>query len=102
MPKDGMQLAIYAHAVKAVYDLDVPYGQFWSARDGASSVSYSVSEWPKARLDYVFGGVRKMQEQGIYIPKRSPMCVACGVRRFCRAFGGELSADIAQPWEAEA
>jgi len=53
MPKDGMQLAIYAHAIKAVYGLDVQWGQFWSARDGASSVSYSVSEWPMERLAYI-------------------------------------------------
>jgi len=99
MPKDGLQLAIYAHAMKEVYDLDVPYGQFWSARDGATSAAYSVSEYPMARLAFIFGSVRAMQEQGMFIPKISPMCASCGVRRFCRAYGGELSADVPQPWE---
>jgi CRISPR/Cas system-associated exonuclease Cas4 (RecB family) len=100
MPKDGMQLAIYAHAVKEVYGLDVQWGQFWDARNGSSSVSYNVSDFPKARLDYIFGSVRKMQEQQLFIPNRTNMCVACGVRRYCRAFGGDLSADVEQPWEA--
>jgi hypothetical protein len=99
MPKDGMQLAIYAHAVKEVYGLDVQWGQFWDARNGSSSVSYSVNDFPKARLDYIFGSVRKMQEQQLFIPNRTNMCVACGVRRYCRAFGGDLSADVEQPWE---
>ena len=98
MPKDGMQLAIYAHAIKAVYGLDVQWGQFWSARDGASSVSYSVSEWPMERLAYIFGSVRKMQEQGIFIPHVTNMCVSCGVRRYCKAFGGELAHEVLQLW----
>ena len=99
MPKDGMQLAVYAHAIKAVYDLDVPYGQFWSAREGCSSVSYSVSEWPKARLDYYFAGIRKTQEDQIFIPHVTNMCVSCGVRRYCSAFGGELAHEVPQMWE---
>jgi CRISPR/Cas system-associated exonuclease Cas4 (RecB family) len=100
MPRDGLQLAIYAHAMKAVYDLDVPYGQFWSARDGATSVAYSVSEYPMARLDYIFGSVRAMQEQGLFVANRTAMCVACGVRRYCRAFGGDLSHEVPQMWES--
>jgi len=97
-PKDGMQLAIYAHALNQVYGMDVQWGQYWMARDGASTVSYPVSEWPMERLAYVFKGVRTMQELGIFIPKRSPMCVSCGVRRYCLAFGGELAHEVPQLW----
>ena len=50
------------------------------------------------RLAYIFKGVRTMQELGIFIPKRSPMCVSCGVRRYCLAFGGELAHEVPQLW----
>ena len=101
IPKDGMQLAIYSHAIKAVYDLDVPYGQFWDARHGVSTASYSMCDWPMERLDYIFGGVRKMQEEGIFIPHVTNMCSACGVRRFCKAYGGERAGEVEQPWEQQ-
>jgi len=97
-PKDGMQLAIYAHALNQVYGMDVQWGQYWMAREGASTVSYPTSEWPMERLAYVFGSVRKMQEQNIFIPNLSPMCVSCGVRRYCKAFGGELADTVPQLW----
>jgi CRISPR/Cas system-associated exonuclease Cas4 (RecB family) len=97
-PKDGMQLAIYAHALNQVYGMDVRFGQYWMARDGATSASYPVSEWPMERLAYVFSGVRKMQEQNIFIPNRTNMCVSCGVRRYCLAFGGELAHEVPQLW----
>jgi len=61
-------------------------------------VSYSVSDWPMERLAYVFKGVRTMQELGIFIPNLSPMCVSCGVRRYCKAFGGELADTVPQLW----
>jgi len=63
-PKDGMQLAIYAHALNQVYGMDVRFGQYWMARDGATSASYPVSEWPMERLAYIFKGVRTMQGVG--------------------------------------
>jgi putative RecB family exonuclease len=99
MPKDGMQLGIYARAVKECLGLDAPYGQFWDARNGVSSVSYTMCEWPSERLDYIFGGVRKIMEAGIFIAHPSNMCPSCGVRRFCKTFGGEKAGEVEQMWE---
>lgn len=97
-PKDGLQLAVYKLAVFSEYGLDVPWGQYWNARDGQASVAHDLSQYPQERLDYVFGGVRKMQEQNIFIPHVTNMCSSCGVRRFCRAYGGELSGEVEQAW----
>jgi len=59
-----------------------------------------VSEWPKERLDYIFGSVRKMQELQLFVPHVTNMCISCGVRRYCKAFGGELAHEVPQMYEA--
>lgn len=97
MPKYPMQLGVYARALETI-GLRAKWGQFWDARQGVSGTSYDLDEWTKQRLDYTFGGVRKMQEQQIFIPNPSNMCSACGVRRYCSAMGGDLANTVPQPW----
>lgn len=98
IPKDGLQLGIYALAMKVALGIEVKYGQYWDARHGMATPAFDLTLYPQERLDYVFGGVRRMQEQGIFIPHVTAMCSACGVRRFCKAYGGERAGEVEQPW----
>lgn len=99
MPKDPMQLAIYAEALLQEGYPRPRWGQFFDCRKGVTSQTYDLSQWPKARLDYEFGQVRRMQEQGIFLANPSNLCASCGVRRYCKTMGGDLADTVEQPWE---
>jgi hypothetical protein len=99
MPKDSLQLGIYAEALRQEGFVRPDWGQFFDCRKGVTSLAYDLREWPKARLDYEFGQIRKMQEQGIFLANPSNLCAACGVRRYCKTMGGDLAHTVTQPWE---
>ena len=98
MPKDSMQLGIYAEALDQTYGYKVKYGQFFDARKGVTSATYDLSAWTKPRLDYVFASVRKIQTEQIFLPNPSNMCSACPVRDYCLTMGGSLAHTVPQPW----
>lgn len=100
MPKDPMQLAVYAEGMLQKYGTRPRWGQFFDARKGTSTAAYDLNEWPKERLDYEFGQVRAMQEQGIFLANPSNMCASCGVKRYCKTMGGDLASTVPQPWES--
>lgn len=100
MPKDDMQLAVYAEAMLQAHGIRPRWGQFFDARKGTSTAAYDLNEWPKERLDYEFGQVRAMQEQGIFLANPSNMCASCGVKRYCKTMGGDLASTVPQPWDS--
>jgi hypothetical protein len=64
-------------------------------------VAYDLSGWTKARLDFEFGGVRKIQELGLYIANPNNMCGSCGVRDYCLTMGGSRAHEVPQPWDSK-
>lgn len=99
MPKDPMQLAIYAEGLHQTYGLRPRWGQYFDCRKGVSSQSYDLDQWPKSRLDFEFGQVRKMQTEGIFLPNPSNLCSSCGVREFCLTMNGSRAHEIEQLWQ---
>lgn len=100
-PKSPRQLAVYAEALDQNLGVRPLWGQYFDARKGTTSVAYDLTPWTRARLDYEFGGVRKMQEQGIFIASPNNMCGSCGVRDYCLTMGGSRAHEVSQPWEAK-
>jgi hypothetical protein len=99
-PKSPRQLAVYAEALDQAIGIRPRWGQYFDARKGVSSVSYDLKDWTRARLDYEFGGVRRIQEQGIFIASPGNMCSSCGVKDYCLTMGGSRAHEVEQPWES--
>lgn len=98
-PNTPRQLAVYAEALDQAIGVRPRWGQFFDARKGVTSVAYDLSSWTKEVLDFEFSGVRKMQEDGIFIANPSNMCAPCGVKDFCYAVGGSRAHEVEQPWQ---
>jgi hypothetical protein len=99
MPKDDMQLALYAEGLYQTYGFRPRWGQFFDCRKGVSTPAYDLDKWPKERLDFVFGKALIMREQGIFLANPSNLCSSCGVRQYCLTMKGELAHTVEQPWE---
>ena len=97
-PKSPRQLAVYAEALDQAIGIRPRWGQFFDARKGTTSIAYDLTDWTRARLDYEFGGVRRIQEQGIFIASPSNMCSSCGVKDYCLTMGGARAHEVEQPW----
>jgi hypothetical protein len=100
-PKSERQLAVYAEALRQDMGIHPRWGQYFDARKGCTSVAYDLSGWTKARLDFEFGGVRKIQELGLYIANPNNMCGSCGVRDYCLTMGGSRAHEVPQPWDSK-
>jgi hypothetical protein len=99
MPKDDMQLAVYAEGLLQQFGTRPRWGQFFDCRKAVTSAAYDLDLWPKARLDYEFASIRKIQEDGIFLPNPSNLCSSCGVKDYCLSQKGALAHTIPQPWE---
>jgi hypothetical protein len=100
MPKDDMQLAIYAEGLMQQYGIERPrWGQYFDCRKAVAGRSYDLDSWPKARLDHEFSQVRRMQEEGIFLANPSNLCSSCGVKEFCITMKGSMAHTIEQPWQ---
>lgn len=100
MPKDDMQLGVYAEGLMQEYGIRPKWGQFFDCRKGVTSPTYDLDEWPRERLDYEFRSVRAMQEQGIFLANPGNFCASCGVKEYCKTMKGSLAHTIEQPWES--
>lgn len=98
-PASDLQLAFYAAGIKAVFDIDVKLGAYWMARTGELSPVQNISRFTLPLLAYWVGQFVWARENHIFLPHLTEMCRACGVNRYCYAYGGsksEMDSDFEQ------
>lgn len=98
-PDSTLQLGTYAKAMRDQLGVDIPDATYWMAETGGTPQIFAMAKYTDKYLDYIYGGARKGMEAGIFLPKTSNMCGACGVRESCFAFGG-ANADQYSPFSA--
>ena len=91
-PDSDLQLAFYAAGIQKIYDINVPYGAYWDARKGEMSQIQPIGRLTLPLITYWIDKYVEAKEHGVFLPHISNLCRACGVNRYCVAYGGK-SAD---------
>lgn len=99
VPDDETQLATYRTGILAQYGVDAQWGCYWMGKDGSSTIPADLQSWSPERLEWLYWKTRQAQEQGMFLPTRSPLCGSCGVRDYCYAVGGPKADTVPAPWE---
>lgn len=87
-PQSDLQLAWYACGIKSVYNVDVSYGAYWDARKGLMSDISTLTNITVGLVEVWVSKFVQAKTHEIYLPNLSHFCRACGVNRYCAAFGG--------------
>lgn len=90
-PGSDLQLAFYAAGIKAHFGIDVLFGAYWMARTGDLTPVQNISRFS---LPLLTAWVKKFVDAkaaGIFLPHLTEMCRACGVNKYCFAYGGKRS-----------
>lgn len=90
-PNSDLQLAFYAAGIKCHFGIDVPHGAYWMARTGELSPVQPIDRFSLPLLTYWVKKFVAAKEHGIFLPHLTDMCRACGVNRYCYAYGGKKS-----------
>lgn len=99
-PDSTSQLGAYRTGLLRQYGIDARYGAYWLGGTGLTTSFTDLREkWPEERVDRRYATARRRQLAGEFDPKPSNMCGSCGVKDYCREYGGVKSADTPQPWE---
>lgn len=87
-PASDLQLAWYAAGVNSVYGIPISYGAYWDARKGEMSPIYSLKRITLPLIEYWLSKFIEARNGGIFLPHLTNLCRACGVNRYCAAYGG--------------
>lgn len=96
---DG-QLGIYKIGLWETFGahLDIRYGAYWYAREGATGELLPLNEWSVERATWEYEAALKRRARGDFQPNVADHCGWCGVRDFCYAANGSRVGEIRPPW----
>ena len=88
-PSSSMQLGTYRVGLLKQYGIDMAKGTYFMAADGKptslTDLSRYTPEFIEAQYEMAWRGIRA----GVFLPNVSSFCNSCGVREYCRAYGGQ-------------
>lgn len=90
-PASDLQLAFYAAGIKAEFGISIEHGAYWMARTGELTPVQSIARYTVPLLTHWVRQFAFARSSGIYLPNITELCRACGVNRYCYAFGGSKS-----------
>jgi hypothetical protein len=94
VPKSKIQLGIYKVGLKRKHELEAELGAYWMASDGELTSLTDLTIYSDSYIDSLFEQAARGINAGVFLPNVSAMCNGCGVKRYCRAVGGELALSI--------
>lgn len=94
-PEAPVQLGAYRVAVQKTLNVEVNLGTYYLARKGDMGHVYDLSIYTEKLVGPWLQRAKAMQDQGLFIPKPSSLCSACGVRPFCAVMSDD-PASLAQ------
>lgn len=91
MPDKPDQLGFYSVAYELVSGQPCTWGDFYNARKGSlvHDEPISLTSYTARELAVEFGWLDAAIGRGEFVPSVTRMCVACGMRRYCKFVGGE-------------
>lgn len=97
-PSDGNQLATYAHAMHELYGVLPETGEYLMTRT-MTPVAWDLAPLTREVVGNEYEMLARAKEHGIYLPRPSSFCVACGVKRACIYCPKDASAEGADDGE---
>lgn len=91
-PSSELQLCWYAAGIQSVFDIEVRHGAYWNARTGDMSPIQRLARISQPLLEYWVSKFLEARGSEIFLPQPSNLCRACGVNRYCAAYGGKFAA----------
>lgn len=89
LPLGQLQLATYAVALERQHGLRAEWGAYWHPVSGISylkDLTKHDADWIDSQYEMAWNGI----EAEVFMPNVGSACTSfCGVRKFCRAFGGD-------------
>ena len=100
-PESDDQLGTYKRLLEETYGVTPSWGTYWMSRTGGTTTLVDMAQFTKERVDHTYRSTRAMQEQGLFLPKKSALCGGCSVRSYCLAVNGSESDTVPTPWEIQ-
>jgi hypothetical protein len=94
VPPSKIQLGVYKLGLLRSYELEAELGTYWIASDGQLTPLTDLTIYSESFIDSLFEQARRGIQNGVFLPNVSAMCTGCGVRRYCRAVGGDLALSV--------
>jgi CRISPR/Cas system-associated exonuclease Cas4 (RecB family) len=87
-PESDLQLGVYRLGILRTFGCQIDFGAYWMARTGRLGDIVNLSRYTEPVLEKWFSAYRRAVENEIFIPHLTTLCRACGLNRYCLAFGG--------------
>lgn len=85
-----MQLGLYKVVMWETLGVEVPMGDYYSARKGACEQGLaSLQVWTSEKFLRQFQSMDRAIKNGVFNAKPSSLCTKCEVREYCAIFGGD-------------
>lgn len=91
------QLGFYRVGLKQDKGLDVPFGAFWDARGGGTSVPADLTHYTEERLVTQAHSLVAARLGGLYLPNPGSLCSSCSVKEYCFEYMGRDAIEVPQP-----
>jgi putative RecB family exonuclease len=88
-PPFPVQLAEYAQGATFAFGRPIYWGAYYSARKGKLGEYQPLSAWTPEVLGEMYQQFDRAERSGLYLANVGRHCKTCGVRRWCRATGGQ-------------
>lgn len=98
LPSNDLQLGEYRVGLYRQHGLLADWGAYWMGTTGRLTSLKDLTRYTEGYVDHLYEMAWRGIEAGVFLPNLSSSCVTCGVRDFCRPFGGVQSYRI-QPFE---
>jgi hypothetical protein len=90
-PESDLQLGVYRLGIYLKYGVWVDHGAYWMARKGELSDIVDLTRYDPRTLNLWFDALKRALENRVFLPHVTSMCRACGLNRYCLAYGGTQS-----------
>lgn len=94
VPKSKLQLGTYKVGLEREYGIEADFGAYWIASTGDLTPLVDLSQFSSTFIDSLYEQAWRGIRAGVFLPNVTSMCNGCGVKDYCRAFGGELAITI--------
>lgn len=98
LPSNNLQLGTYRVGLMRQHGLVADWGAYWMGTTGQLTQLKDLTRYSEGYIDHLYEMAWRGIGTGVFLPSLSSGCVTCGVRKFCRPFGGEESHRV-EPFE---
>lgn len=89
VPQDHTQLGVYACGVERTLGVRPAWGVYYMARKAEHTAPANLDFYTPDLLGAQFRVAQEIWKAGLFLPNPDQHCRWCGVKRFCRAGGGD-------------